>query len=122
MDINFKAMAPKCILSLIYEKKLANVLFRQKNQYSTLFPKLIREMPIITTTGAKSFQEKKNRVTGYASYFCAKSSPIKLLHVNMYANFLTVPSSARYCCPNSSHIKPNHVKTTCTVSKTIPHL
>ena len=56
--------------------------------------------------GAKSFTKKKNnRVTRYASYFCAKSSPIKLLHMNMYTNFLTVPSSAHYYCPNSSHIK-----------------
>ena len=29
----------------------------------------------------------------------------------MYANFLTVPSSAHYCCLDSNHIKPNHVNT-----------
>ena len=29
----------------------------------------------------------------------------------MYANFLTVPSSARYYCLDSNHIKPNHVNT-----------
>ena len=55
--------------------------------------------------------KKKKRVTQYASYFCAKSSPIKLLHVNMYANFLTIPSSACYYCPDSNLIKPNHVNT-----------
>ena len=50
-------------------------------------------------------KKKQKKVTGYASYFCAKSSPIKLLHVNMYTNFLTVPSSTRYYCPNLSHIR-----------------
>ena len=88
-------------------------------EYTNVNLHRVVQLDMPATFTPKSFQEKKNRVTGYASYFCAKSSPIKLLHVNMYANFLTVRSSACCCCPNSSHIKLNHVKTTCTISKTI---
>ena len=74
---------------------------------------IITTIVIITKTGAKSFpkKKKKNRVTRYTSYFCTKSSPIKLLHVNMYANFLIIPLSTRYYCPDSSHIKLNHMNT-----------
>ena len=35
----------------------------------------------------------------------------KLLHVNMYANFLTVPLSVSYYYLDSNHIKLNHVNT-----------
>ena len=60
----------------INEKKLANALFGQKNQYPALFPKLIREMHLFCNSIIRKSRFMKNSIIGLSSYiqpFCQAS-------------------------------------------------